>query len=521
MAQLLDQYGRPISSDQLKTEQAAPEFGSVRQPVGRQQASGLTPYRLARMLRGATDGDPEAYLELAEDMEERDLHYAGVLSIRKRQVSGLEITVEAASDHADDIRNADLVREIITRDEFEDEAVDILDAIGKGFSCTEILWDTSEGQWKPEALKWRDPRWFVFDREDGDTLMLRSNNGPEELAPYKWIRHRSKIKSGLTIRGGLARSVAWTFLFKHFTISDWAIFCEAYGQPLRLGKFGAGATDEQKDILLQAVQNIGTDFAAIVPDSMAIEFVEASISGSHELYERRADWLDRQVSKIVLGQTQTTDAQAGGYAVGKVHDGVRDDIERADAKQLGATINRDLVRPLVDLNHGPQKKYPKVKIGRPDEIDIDKLVTNVGKLVPLGLKVGVSTMSDKLSLPVPEKGEELLQPARQSGQVEQTPPLNAANRSAQSAAQPASADNDAIDRTVTDIVDEEWEELVSPLIGGLEDKLAKAGSIEEARTILSDHFLTMDSGQLATRLAEASFGSRLAGLYDEKLDGDQ
>ena len=521
MAQLLDQYGRPISSAQLKTEQAAPEFGSVRQPVSRPQASGLTPGRLARMLRGATDGDPEAYLELAEDMEERDLHYAGVLSIRKRQVSGLEITVEAASDSAEDVRNADLIREVISRDEFEDELVDILDAIGKGFSCTEIIWDTSEGQWMPEALKWRDPRWFVFDREDGDTLMLRSNSGDEELAPYKWIRHRSKTKSGLTIRGGLARSVAWTFLFKHFTISDWAIFCEAYGQPLRLGKFGPGATDDQKQILLQAVQNIGTDFAAIVPDSMAIEFVEASISGSHELYERRADWLDRQVSKLVLGQTQTTDAQAGGYAVGKVHDGVRDDIERADAKQLGATINRDLVRPLIDLNHGPQKKYPKVKIGRPDEVDIDKLVSNVTKLVPLGLKVGASTMRDKLSLPDPDPKEELLQPRRQSPQTEPTPPLKAASRSAQSVTQGSTADDDAIDRTVNDIVDDEWEELVSPMINGLEEKLSEATTIEEARMILAKHFLTMDTDQFAKRLAEASFGARLAGLYNEELDGDQ
>jgi phage gp29-like protein len=351
--------------------------------------------------------------------------------------------------------------------------------------------------------------------------MLRSNEGKEELAPYKWIRHRSKTKSGLTIRGGLARSVTWTFLFKHFTISDWAIFCEAYGQPLRLGKFGPGATDDQKQILLQAVQNIGTDFAAIVPDSMAIEFVEASIAGSHELYERRADWLDRQVSKIVLGQTQTTDAQAGGYAVGKVHDGVREDIERADAKQLGATINRDLVRPIVDLNHGPQKKYPKVKIGRPDEIDIDKLVTNVTKLVPLGLKVGASTMRDKLSLPDPDPKEEVLQPERKSSPEGQTPPLANADRSAHSATQPKTSDQDAIDRTVSDIVDDEWEELVAPMLGSLEDKIAKAVTIDDARKILAEHFLTMDTGQFAKRLAEASFGARLAGLYDEQLDGNQ
>lgn len=285
--------------------------------------------------------------------------------MRKRQVSGLEITVEAASDSADDVAAADLVRDVIDRDDLEDELFDILDAVGKGFSCTEIIWDTSEGQWTVGALKWRDPRWFVFDRNDGETLRLRGPAGDEDLWSAKWIVHRAKIKSGLTIRGGLARSAAWAYLFKTFTSSDWAIFCEAFGQPLRLGKYGPNASEDDKAALLRAVSSIAADFAAIVPDGMVVDFVEASISGSIDLYERRADWLDRQVSKLVLGQTATTDAQAGGYAVGKVHDGVRDDIERADARQLAASLNRDLVIPLVSLNLGPRKNIRKsVSVGR-------------------------------------------------------------------------------------------------------------------------------------------------------------
>ncbi len=214
MSQLLDQYGQPIRKAAMKQEQAAPTLAGVRRPEGRHQAPGLTPQKLARILREAIDGDPERYLELAEDMEERNEHYAGVLGVRKRQVSGLEMTVEAASDAADDVRAADMVREVIGRDDFEDELFDILDAIGKGFSATEIIWDTSEGQWMPSVLKWRDPRWFNFDPTDRETLKLKGPGGDEDLWPAKWIIHRAKIKSGLTIRGGIARSAAWAYLFK-------------------------------------------------------------------------------------------------------------------------------------------------------------------------------------------------------------------------------------------------------------------------------------------------------------------
>ncbi|MFH1796277.1 MAG: DUF935 domain-containing protein [Pseudomonadota bacterium] len=514
----LDAFGRPVDTKALKTEQAAPTTGGVRRHDALHPAAGLTPQRLARILRDSIDGDPENYLALAEDMEERFEHYGSVLSTRKLQVCGLEITVEAAGDDAESVKHADLVREIIERDAFEIELRDMLDAIGKGFSATEILWDTSEGQWRPRQLKWRDPRWFTFDPVDGETLLLRDTAGNVRLNPFGWIVHHAKAKSGLPIRGGLARGAAWAFLFQSYTQKDWAIFCEAYGQPLRLGKYDAGASEADKAKLLEAVTSIGTDFAAIVPNGMVIEFIKADLTGSHELYLKRCDWLDQRTSKLVLGQTGTTDAIAGGYAVGKTHDGVRADIERADAKQLAGTLNRDVCIPVVDLNFGPQKKYPKIKIGRPEQIDIDKLVTNVAKLVPMGLRVGMSTMRDRLGLPDPGKDEEVLAaPRAPEPQDEKDKPgvkPGDVRQPALKAAVPGQAD--AIDKTVAEMLDE-WEPLVAPVVEGLEEEIAKAGSVDEVKAILARRFRDMDVAALTEQLARAAFAARLAGETDEDL----
>lgn len=512
---ILDQYGRPIQRAALTQEQGGPTMRGVRQPFGQHQANNLTPAKLGRILRESIDGDPQAYLELAEDMEERDNHYASVLSTRKRQVSGLDITVEAASEDPDDVAAADLVRNVVDRDCFQDELIDMLDALGKSYSATEIIWDTSEGQWMPDRLEWNDPRFFNFDRNDLKTLLLRGENGDEPLKPYGWIVHRAKVKSGLTIRGGLARAVAWTYFFKSFTMKDWAVFCEAYGQPLRVGKFGPDATSAQKEILLRAVSNIGVDFAAIIPDSMLIEFVKADISGSHDLYECRLEFLDKQTSKLVLGQTSTTDAQSGTYAVGKVHDGVREDIEAADARQLAATLNRDLVRPLVDLNLGPRKKYPQIKIGRPDGVDVSALVKNVVDLVPLGLKVSMSAMRDKLGLPEPDKDEELLvaqQPP--APPIDDKAPPPAGDVATQMTAMRAAMNSrlDAVDRAVSSALDDNgYEPLIGPMIDGLADKLGDATSIEGARLILADHFQNMDTTALTDLLARLTFNARLTG----------
>lgn len=523
---LYDAYNRPIDMTALRQQKAGPTVTGVRQPYSAMHpAAGLTPPRLARILRESAEADPLRYLELAQDMEERDLHYAGVLGIRKRQVAGLVISVEAASEDPRDVAAADLVREFINRDTLADELIDVLDAVGKGFSVTEIGWDTSEGQWRIGALRWRDPAFFTFDRADGETPLLRDNGGNLPLAPAGFITHVAKAKSGLPIRGGLARAAAWAYLFKSFTMKDWAIFCEAYGQPLRLGKYADGALDKDKDVLLAAVQAIGTDYAAIVPASMAIEFVKADVTGSHELYESRADWLDRQVSKLVLGQVGTTDAVAGGYAVGKVHDGVREDIEVADARQLGATLTRDVARPLVQFNFGPLKAYPRIKIGRPDETDVAKVVDNVVKLVPLGLKVGMAQMRDMVGIPEPAKDEELLVPARgpeppaDPTVAPAVPPATSRGKPVPARDMlPTKAQPDAIDASIAEMLgDQGWEVLVAPMVVGLEAKLAAAATPEDGQRILAEHFRNMDTNALAEKLAAAAFAARLAGEVDDDL----
>ena len=112
------------------------------------------------------------------------------------------------------------------------------------------------------------------------------------LAPYKFITHFAKAKAGLPIRGGLARAAGWAYLFKNYVLKDWVTFTEVFGQPLRVGKYHPGASEQDKHALLNAVSRIGTDAAAIMPESMVIEFTEAHQNGSSELYQRFCEYLD-------------------------------------------------------------------------------------------------------------------------------------------------------------------------------------------------------------------------------------
>ena len=407
LSKILGPDGQPINLDELYGDDiAGPTVSGVRSPISGHPADGLTPERLAAIHRAAADGDPLAYLELAEDIEERDMHYPAVLVTRKRQVSQLPVNVVVASDDPEHVKHADFIREWLDEGILDAALFDLFDAIGKGFSVLEIRWSTEPDRIAPADLVWRDPRWFTFDDVTRDRIMLRNGAEKEELSPHRFIVHRHKAKSGLTIRSGLARAASWGWMYKAFTLRDWAIFVQNYGQPIRIGKYDQNATAEDRAVLWRAVRNVAGDCAAIIPRSMELQFIEvANKANSAELYEKRADWMDRQLSKLVLGQTGTTDALGGGLAGNTSHRLVQEDLERADAKLASATLTRQLVTLMVAMNFGPQDKYPKLTIGRPDELPVETLVDAVAKLGPLGLTVEASQIRDRLGVTEPETGK--------------------------------------------------------------------------------------------------------------------
>ncbi len=400
----------------LRGEQGRPCLTGVRRAWRTESiAAGLTPERLAAVLRAADGGDIDAYLTLAEEMEERDPHYAAVLGVRKRAVSGLEPQVEAASDAPRDLEIADAVRKLARAPEFTPLLEDCLDALGKGFAAVEIVWRRGS-RWFPERYEWRDPRWFRWDRTDGRTLRLLSERDAPDgapLAPAKWIVHAPRLRSGLPARGGLARLAAAAYTIKAHALTDWTAYAEVFGMPLRVGRYGPGASESDIETLAEAVANLGTDAAAVMPESMRVEFEQAGGSGQAgaDVFRGLAEYVDSQVSKAVLGQTTTTD-DGSSRAQAQVHDAVRGDIVRADARQLAATLNRDLVRPFVELNWGRADEAPRLLLPAAEPEDTAALTAALERLVPLGLRVQASVARDRLGLPDPEEGAELLGPLR-------------------------------------------------------------------------------------------------------------
>lgn len=413
-APMKDRKGRKVNPAKLPQETAKAGRAAPRPWKYSSVANGLTPSKLASILKKADDGDFQDLISLASEIERKDSHIGAQLRTRRLALAGLPWVAEAATDSAQDVQIAEEVQAIARSYSFSSLVFDLLDSIFKPFSACEIIWGFGE-KWIPQEFIWRDQRHFRVDPEDGRTLLLRTaeSQAGEPLEPWKWIIHTPRMFSGPLVTGGLVRPCSVAYSIKTLGLSAWAAYMELFGIPLRVGTFPAGTSEEDKDTLIEAIQALGSEGSAVYQEGMNIDIKDSMGSGTgSQIHERLCDWCDRQVSKAILGQTLTADTGGGSYAQGSIHNEIRRAILVADAVDLAATLQRDLIEPYVRINYGEEVALPVLRCETSEPEDRAAFVAALTPLVDRGLTVEQSVVRDRLGIPAPADGAEVLQPSR-------------------------------------------------------------------------------------------------------------
>ncbi len=361
--------------------------------------------------------------------------------------------------------------------------------------------------------------------------------------PFGWIVHVHKAKSGYLSRAGLHRVLAWPYLFKNYGVRDLAEFLEIYGLPMRVGKYPTGASEQEKAALLAAVVNLGHNAAGIMPQGMALDFQKAA-DGTEGPFLAMVRWAEASISKAILGQTLTADAgDKGSHALGTVHNEVRLDIRKADAKQIAATLTRDLNYPLLAINFGTDiapHRCPRFEFDVFEPEDVAAYATHYPKLAAAGVKIPVSYITKKLRIPEPVDGEETLKgptPPAMPGTPPGMPPANRPGADADARAD-ASADDDraaarfalasraaperdALDDLVDDALSD-WqpaiEQMLEPIMAEVRAAAADGATPEQLKARLAELLPRVPADRLAETLARAAFVARLAGEADLQIN---
>ncbi|MHC4695133.1 MAG: phage portal protein family protein [Planctomycetota bacterium] len=384
---------------------------------------GLTPSRLAAILREADDGSLATAMQLFEEMEEKDAHLFSVANTRRLALTGLDWHVSSLADVREGVDRglaeeaADYCREILLSLEMFDEALQHLAlATGRNISIAEIVWDVAGGELRPVDILPVDFARIMFDGLDQWRILTAEE--PQDgiaPAPNKFIAHTPHSVSGHTQRGGLLRVTAMVYLAKNLALKDWMIFAEIFGMPIRIARYEPAATAEEKRELLTMLESLGSHAAGIFSRAVELQVIETNRGKAGPPYQLLIEFLNREMSKAWLGQTLTTDisGQSGSVAASRVHEGVRRDILADDMQKEGRTIRRDLLTPLTRLRFGPDVPVPLFRRKPKPPTDLTDLARVLDVAVnALGMEVPLGWARETLGIPNSSEGEETVPGAR-------------------------------------------------------------------------------------------------------------
>ena len=384
---------------------------------------GLTPSRLAAVLREADDGSLATAMQLFEEMEEKDAHLFSVANTRRLALTGLDWHVVSAADVREGVdrgqaeETAAYCREILLDlDTFEEALQHLALATGRNISIAEIVWDVEGGELRPVDIVPIDFARIVFDELDRWRIVTEEE--PQDgvaPAPNKFIAHMPHSVSGHPQRGGLLRVTAMVYLAKNLALKDWMIFAEIFGMPIRIARYEPAATAEEKRELLTMLESLGSHAAGIFSRAIELQVIETNRGKAGPPYQLLIEFLNREMSKAWLGQTLTTDisGQSGSIAASQVHEGVRQDILTDDIRKEGRTIRRDLLTPVTRLRFGPDAPVPFFRRKPRPPTDLPELAEVLDVAVnQLGLGVPLGWARETLGIPNGKEGEETVPGAR-------------------------------------------------------------------------------------------------------------
>lgn len=262
-----------------------------------------------------------------------DTHLTSVLDKRRMKVTNTTIKF-----FNKDGKENEEVNKLIDTEGFEDMVKDILDSRFHGYS---LLWfnDITD---KKIDYKLIDRRHVRPEKK----LIVKNHyddNGIDYTDP---LYSRFIVTAGKANDLGLLSKVAPWIIYKKGGVADWALYAQLLGIPFREFKYDGNDNEIKKKLEQIAKQTISAPYA-VLPSTTELKIHEnAGKSGSSNLFENFAKFADKQVSKAILHNVMTTDAEGGNYK-GEVHQNSEKEVSMADKKFVIRILNEKLI-PILD-----------------------------------------------------------------------------------------------------------------------------------------------------------------------------
>ncbi len=151
---------------------------------------------------------------------------------------------------------------------------------------------------------------------------------------------------------GLLLKCAPSCISKKNMLAYWDVFGEIFGMPMRIARANT-LDDGERAKLEAALDKMGAAQYIVTTDGTEIEIKESSRGDAYNVYDKRVDRCNSELSKVVLNQTMTIDSGAS-LSQSEVHLEIFERTTAADAIMCAHIINGRLL-PLMALHGFPVK----------------------------------------------------------------------------------------------------------------------------------------------------------------------
>jgi phage gp29-like protein len=429
--------------------------------------------------------DIKVYRELRADA-----HVGGCIRRRKAAVKALEWGLDRDKAKS---RVAKSIEAIFADLDLSRIITEMLDAVLYGYQPMEVIWGKVGGYLVPVDVVGKPADWFLYSPEN--ELRFRSRQAQlqgEELPPRKFLVPRQDPSYHNPYGFADLSMCFWPTTFKKGGLKFWVQFTEKYGAPWVIGKHPRSASDAETNQLLDRLEDMVQDAVAVIPDDSSVDIKEAAgKTGSTEVYERLLHFCRSEVSIALLGQNQTTEANAN-RASAQAGLEVTRDIRDGDKAIVQEAFNT-LIRWVCELNFNDGAR-PVFEMWEQQEVDKvlaerdEKLVRAGAKLTPAYFKRAYSLQDGDL-----DEAAEPIAPAAEFAEGDVAPDQDALDA--------------ALDALSADAMNADAQAMLAPLL----KRIAKGAKPDELLGTLADLYPEMDATGLQERLARMIFVANLWG----------
>lgn len=294
-----------------------------------------------------------------------DAHLRAVIEKRKSAVLSIPIEFQRGG------KPDDKIGEQLRSPWFSKFLSDALDAQVFGFTLLQFY---VENGWINYDLI---PRKHV---EPVNRLILK-NQGDTKGTPFEDFSDLVFVGEQRNL--GLLQAAAPYVIYKRNAMADWAQFCEIYGMPLIEGEYNS-MDDEARQKLINDLFDRGANSSLVHPEGTSLKIHDSQTkAGSSELYKSFCEFCNSEVSKLILGNTLTTEAgDKGTQALGTVHRKVEEQIEQSDKQFILNLLNYQMSDVFASLGINTSGGEFSFVIARDNDltarVNIDVQLKNMG-----------------------------------------------------------------------------------------------------------------------------------------------